>query len=180
MQPQPPAPPSRPTAQPAYFQPPMTVPPMPPKKKGWWSRNMAWFIPVLVLGVLGACGGGVFWLLNVIFGFIRDSDVYKQSLADARANPAVVAALGEPIEEAGWPSGSIQYSGASGSADLRIPIKGPNGQAALYVVASRAMGTWTYTTQSVVLDATGEPIDLLAPSIEDAVEDAVEAAPALP
>jgi hypothetical protein len=143
------------------------VPPGPPRKKGWFRRNAAWFIPTLVVVVLGACGGCVFGIFQFAFGMIKGSDVYQDALGKARGNAAVVAELGEPVEERGFPTGNVSYSNADGDASLQIPIKGPKGQATIHVVATRSMGKWTYSTLTVVVEGSGKEIDLT--EAEDAV-----------
>ena len=58
-------------------------------------------------------------------------------MARARANPEVVAALGEPIESGLLISGSINVEGSGGNVDVSIPISGPKGSGTLYVVGTR-------------------------------------------
>src|SRR5436190_7143910 len=103
------------------------LPPIPPQPSdSWWKRNWKWFVPVgcltgcLTFIVLGVVFAGT--IAMVVFGAIRSSDVYKDALAKAKMNPAVISALGSPIKEGLFLSGSSNVNGASGEANLSIPI----------------------------------------------------------
>jgi hypothetical protein len=128
---------------------------------GWWSRNWKWFVPTgccltpLVLG-----GAFVVFLVVVIFGALKQTDVYKMAVARAKADPRVTAALGNPIEEGWYLSGKTNVNGSSGDADLSIPISGPKGKGTIYAVATKFAGQWSYSKLVVKIDSTGETIDL--------------------
>ena len=128
---------------------------------GWWSRNWKWFVPTgccltpLVLG-----GAFVTFLVLVVFGALKQSDVYKIAVARAKGDSRVVAALGTPINEGWYLSGKTNVNGASGDADLSIPISGPNGKGTIYAVATKSAGEWTYSKLVVKIESTGETIDL--------------------
>ena len=92
---------------------------------------------------------------------MKSSDAYKGALARAKAEPAVVAALGSPIEDGMFVSGSTNVNGASGNANLAIPIHGPKGKATLYVVAEKSLGAWNYSNLVVEVKDTKQRIDLL-------------------
>lgn len=112
-------------------------------------------MPVGCLSFLLLCGGGagvfVLAIYGVVTGAIKNSDAYEQGMRLARANPEVVAALGEPIESGFWISGSINVNGPSGDVDVSIPISGPKGSGTLYVVGTQAAGQWRYSTMEVEL-----------------------------
>ncbi|CAM2069699.1 Cytochrome oxidase complex assembly protein 1 [Sulfidibacter corallicola] len=131
------------------------------QNRSWMSRNWKWFVPVGCLGTfllfLAFLGG----ILAIVFGAMKSSDVYKEAVRKAKAHTAVQEALGTPIEEGMFLSGSINVSGPSGDAGLAIPISGPNGSATIYVDATKNKGTWVFATLSVDIDGTGESIDLL-------------------
>ncbi len=131
------------------------------KESNWWERNWKWFVPVGCLGGLALIMGFVAAILVLVFGIMKSSDVYKEAIARAQAHPSVVAAMGAPLEEGMFVSGNLNTSGASGKADLAIPISGPNGKGVLYTVAEKSAGRWTFTTLVMEVDATGERIDLL-------------------
>jgi hypothetical protein len=128
---------------------------------GWWSRNWKWFVPTgccltpLVLG-----GAFLAFVGLVVFGALKQSDAYKMAVARAKADSRVVAALGSPISEGWYLSGTTNVNGASGDADLSIPISGPKGKGTIYAVATKSAGEWTYSKLVVKIGSTGESIDL--------------------
>ncbi len=128
---------------------------------GWWARNWKWAVPagvsVLVAGFVGFCA----LIVMLVFGVMKHSEVYQTAVSEAQAEPAVIGALGVPIEEGLFVTGNIQISGPSGSADLAIPVSGPDGNATIYVVAEKRAGAWQYSTLEVAVHDTGETIDLL-------------------
>jgi hypothetical protein len=141
--------------------PPPSFAPAPAPAPGWWNRNWKWFVPTgccltpLVLG-----GAFAAFLVLVIFGALKQTDVYKMAVARAKADSRVTAALGSPIEEGWYLSGNTEANGASGHADLNIPISGPRGKGTIYAVATKSTGEWTYTKLVVKVDSSGETIDL--------------------
>jgi len=139
-----------------------TPPPAPPSPRpGWWSRNWKWFVPTgccLTPLVLGGCA--VAFLVLVVFGALKQSDAYKLAVARAKSDPRVTAALGTPIGEGWYLSGHTNVNGASGDADLSIPISGPKGKGTIYAVATKSGGEWSYSKLQVKIESTGETIDL--------------------
>lgn len=137
-----------------------TAAPTPPRP-GWWSRNWKWFVPTgccltpLVLG-----GAFVAFVVLVIFGALKQTDVYKMAVARAKSDSRVIAALGTPIEEGWYLSGHTNVNGGSGDADISIPISGPKGKGTIYAVATKSGGEWTYSKLTVKIDSSGETIDL--------------------
>ncbi|HSV62709.1 MAG TPA: cytochrome c oxidase assembly factor Coa1 family protein [Chthoniobacterales bacterium] len=137
------------------------TPPPPAPRPGWWSRNWKWFVPTgccltpLLLG--GAC---LAFLVIVVFGALKQTDVYKMAVARAKSDSRVIAALGTPVEEGWYLSGNTSVNNGSGTADLSIPISGPKGKGTIYAVATKSGGEWSYSKLSVKIDSTGETIDL--------------------
>ncbi len=115
---------------------------------------------VLIVGFFAAVGGLAF------FG-IKKSDVYQEALRRAQESPAVVEALGEPITTGVLVSGSISVTGPSGTAELAIPISGPDGAGTIYATATKSEGQWEFSVLEVNIDATGERIDLLGDVVEE-------------
>lgn len=143
----------------------MTDPMQPPQpQRSWWSRNWKWVVPVgclvLILPVL-ALAGFIGTILAVVFGSIKSMDVYQEALARAQSHPAVIEAIGEPVEDRWWMTGQMDADGPSASADIAIPLRGPKGKATLYAVATKSAGRWTYQTLEVEVDGRPERIDLL-------------------
>ena len=120
--------------------------------KNWWGRNWKWFVPVGCLGSLVLLAAFIAGILFLVFGIMKSSDVYEESLARAMADPAVVEALGDPIEDGLFVSGNVNISGPSGNANLAIPLSGPRASGTLYAEAVRSEGEWEFTTLVLKLD----------------------------
>lgn len=91
---------------------------------------------------------------------MKESDAYKVAVTRARESPAVIAALGTPIREGRFTSGSTNVNGALGEANLAIPISGPKGKATVYVEAKKSAGVWRFQTLVARVESTGQRIDL--------------------
>jgi hypothetical protein len=81
-----------------------------------------------------AFGGSVFL---IVFSALKSTDVYKDALVRTKTHPAVIEALGSPIPEGFLVSGNTNVDGASGEANLSIPISGPKGKGTIYVAAEK-------------------------------------------
>jgi hypothetical protein len=143
--------------QPTYQQP----------KKGWWSRNWKWAVPVGCITPLLLCGGGVMAIFIFVFGSIKSSEPYQEALMRAKANEELKAAIGAPIEESFWMSGSIEVNNGSGKADLAFPVSGPNGSATIFVVATKSAGRWEYSKMEATMEGSRR-INLLSPGAKGA------------
>jgi hypothetical protein len=132
-------------------------------EKGWFARNWKWFVPLACVWGLAVVAGFAALMLYLVFGLVKSSDVCKEALARAKANPSVVMALGTPIREGLFVAGSIRVSGPSGEAELEIPISGPKGKGAICLDARKSAGRWSFTRLLVELGDHGESIDLLKP-----------------
>jgi hypothetical protein len=97
----------------------------------------------------------------IVFSAVKSTDVYKDALARAQAHPSVIEVLGSPIKEGFLVSGNTNVNGASGEANLSIPISGPNGKGTIYVAASKSLGRWNYSGLIVEIAKTHQRIDLL-------------------
>jgi len=95
---------------------------------------------------------------------MKSTDVYREALARAKADPAVIEALGSPIKDGFLVSGNTNVNGASGESNLAIPISGPKGKGTIYVSASKSLGQWNYSGLVVEVGQTRERIDLLQKS----------------
>jgi hypothetical protein len=129
-----------------------------PREKGWWERNWKWAVPVFAVAVVALFITALFALVISAF---RSSYVYQEALTRARAHPAVVERLGTPIEPGRFVSGSINVSGASGDADLSIPVSGPKGKGTLYARAEKRAGEWRFSILAFVSEDGQLRIDLL-------------------
>ncbi|MHA7056641.1 cytochrome c oxidase assembly factor Coa1 family protein [Aquimarina sp. M1] len=131
-------------------------------RKSWFSRNWPWVIPV----------GGCLTLIIVFFAFLgsvifgvstafTNSAPYQDGLTKAQQDEYVVQMLGEPIETNGIMNGSLNFKNDEGSVDISIPIKGPDGEARIYIVGTKQNDTWTYSELYVILEENNETVDLL-------------------
>jgi hypothetical protein len=139
-----------------------TPPAIPLQTKGnWWTRNWKWFVPTGCLTIALLFVVFVFSIVLLVFGAMKSTDVYKDALAKAKANPSVIEALGSPIKDGLFVSGNTNVNGATGDSNLSIPISGPKGKATIYVKAEKSLGRWNYSELVVEIQATGERIELL-------------------
>lgn len=164
-------------------------------RPSWFKRNWLWFVPTIILLPIFCCCGGGGALIWFGMGKIFELPPYKDSVALMEQDATVQQALGTPITS---PQGfgdfvSMMQNGGTFNMnqvnsqidfDTDIPVSGPNGTGRLIVVASSTDGgvTWTYTTQEVHIDATGDIIDLLPPGsgatpddVSEVIDSAVEA-----
>jgi hypothetical protein len=119
-----------------------------------------WFVPVLCVAGVLLIGSFVI----SIFSVMRSSDAYTQAVARASASPVVQEALGTPIREAFFFAGKITLNGASGKAQLSIPLEGPKGEGTLHVDATKTAGEWKFDHLFVQVRPSGNRIDLLQES----------------
>jgi hypothetical protein len=149
---------------------PETPPPIPPSpppsipakpNRNWWTRNWKWFVPTGCLTIFVLFVAFIVSIGLIVFGALKSTDLYKEAVAKAKANPAVVEALGSPIEEGLFVSGSSNVNGATGESNLSIPISGPKGKGTIYLSAKKSLGRWNYDDLVVEIKNTGERIDLL-------------------
>ena len=147
------------TSAPAGISSLPTPPPSPPRR-GWWSRNWKWAAPVGCLLPVLICGGFVTVIVTFVFGMIKSSEPYQHALTQARANQAVVAALGTPIEPKFLVAGSINLNDSSGDANLTIPVTGAKGSGTIYVIGTRSDGVWSYSRLLFIDDSSKQETDL--------------------
>lgn len=100
-------------------------------------------------------------ILVIVFSAMKSTYVYRETLARAKADPAVIEAFGLPIKEGFLVSGNTNVNGAAGESNLAIPISGPKGKGTIYVSANKSLGQWNYSGLVVEVGQTHERIDLL-------------------
>lgn len=94
-----------------------------------------------------------------VSGVMKGSQPYLTALARMDANPAAMAALGEPVH-GGFPQGSMSTSNGDGTAALVIPVTGSSHSGTLYVDATSTGDQWRYQRIELVVD--GQHFDLNA------------------
>jgi hypothetical protein len=130
-------------------------------KPNWWKRNWKWFVPLGCFSTAVVFVVFVGSVVLIVFSAVKSTDVYKDALARAKAHPAVIEALGSPVTEGFLVSGNTNVNGASGEANLSIPIAGPKGKGTIYVAARKSLGQWNYSGLVVETAKTHQRIDLL-------------------
>ncbi len=89
---------------------------------------------------------------------MRSSGACQEAVARIASAPAIVQALGSPIETGWFVTGTLD---PGRRAEMTIPVSGPRGRARIHVDASKTKGKWNFTTLTVKLMATGEQIPLM-------------------
>lgn len=136
-------------------------------RSSWFKRNWFWFVPLLIMGPIFCCCGGIGLFMYWGVGEIKNLPPYVDSVAAAEQDPAVQQALGTPIEVAtfmGVPSeGNFDFNLDSSGRQLDADFKlnGSSASGTLRIEAQSTDGVnWTYTVREVEL-ADGTVIDLL-------------------
>lgn len=108
----------------------------------WGVAAMAGFIALFV---------GLFFAISAS---IKHSDAFQLSLSVLQASPEGIAKIGKPVKT-GFPMGSIQVAGPSGTASLSYSVSGPQGQGTVYFEATKDMGRWQIDRFVLEEDGTG-------------------------
>lgn len=132
------------------------------RQKAWFARNWTWLVPVsgcllVIIGILVVAGGLVWGVSHMV----SDSDAYTLAMEQAQNNQMLVDLLGEPIEKNGMTSVDIQWNNGIKTSELGIPIKGPEGEAIIYVEGIAIGEKWEYQVMEVYIANTDTTIDLL-------------------
>jgi len=133
-------------------------------KANWWNRNWKWFVPVGCLSMTMLFVAFICLVVLIVFSAVKSTAVYQDALATAKANPAVIEALGSPITDGFLVSGNTNVNGASGETNLSIPISGPKGKGTIYVAATKSLGRWNYSGFIIEIAKTHQRIDILRTS----------------
>lgn len=123
----------------------ISPPASPTPRPNWWKRNWKWLEPLGCFGIAVLFVVFVASVMLIVFSAVKSTDVYKGAFARATAHPAVIEALGSPITEGFLVSGNTNVNGASGEANLSIPIAGPKGNGTIYAAARKSLGQWNYS-----------------------------------
>ena len=136
----------------------------PTPRRNWWKRNWKWFVPLGCFSIALLFVVFVGSVVVIVFSAVKSTDVYKDALARAKSHPAVIEALGSPVTEGFLVSGNTNVNGASGEANLAIPVSGPKGKGTIYVAAKKSLGRWDYSGLVLEIANTHQRIDLLGSS----------------
>lgn len=125
------------------------------KSQRRWA--IAGFICVACALALIAYGG------EKAFGVLKNSKVYEMAMDEIKSNPAVTAALGEPVDAGFWVTGNINLnlSDGDGHAQLKIPLSGSEASGDAMVQAIRSDRKWVIELLIVKVDDYSEPIVLI-------------------
>ncbi|MFL6261189.1 MAG: cytochrome c oxidase assembly factor Coa1 family protein [Thermoanaerobaculia bacterium] len=135
--------------------------PRPAPPRSWWRRNWKWTGRAGCLSILVMIALFAGSIVLLVLTLMRHTDVFREAVARAEANPQVRAELGEPIREGWWVSGHVRTTGSSGNAALAIPLKGSQRDGTVYAVAHKSEGRWRYATLEVALEGRPGRISLL-------------------
>lgn len=91
---------------------------------------------------------------------MKSLGAYTIAVHRAEADARVTAVTGTPLKEGLLVMGSFNVNGASGRAELAIPMSGPRGKGTIYLVAAQSAGEWRFSTLVFQVDPSGERIDL--------------------
>jgi hypothetical protein len=126
-------------------------------QRSWVARHkvLTAFGIVLVILLVG------FYFLGWPLMKLRFHSQYSAALDKVRTNPEAIEKLGEPIEPVRpFPGGSAQDDGATGTAQIYFPVKGPKTTGDISVYSRMMQGKWDFTTLKLAL-ADRTEIDLL-------------------
>lgn len=128
-------------------------PPPPPPPALSTPRRKVWVQVTIALGICAVFfslfAGSLLYAVEKMF---HSSDVYKIALSRAQTSPCVIEKLGNPIVAKWMVSGNMSEDTKAGSADFEIPVRGPHGDGELDISATKAAGSWTITSLSLIHD----------------------------
>lgn len=134
------------------------------KKKSWFGRNWPWAVPAggcLTLIIIAAIGiGAVFVKMPEL---LNNLEPITYGITEASTNEYVIEALGEPIEgdRHGETKGDIDFKNKNSDINISMPLKGPKGTAELVIKGKKENDEWIYEKLVIIVNETGEEINLL-------------------
>ncbi|KPM32883.1 Hypothetical protein I595_1310 [Croceitalea dokdonensis DOKDO 023] len=111
----------------------------------WWKRNWKWALPVG--GCLGIIIFAVVLFTSIYFGvtkIMEESEPYVEAFALIHEDEALLQVMGSPITRDGAVQGSINNKNGNKTAQMTIPIAGPDASGTLYVDAYGRGEIWKY------------------------------------
>jgi Cytochrome oxidase complex assembly protein 1 len=123
--------------------------PAPPKRRGWFRRNWRWFVPMLLLAIIVAGGGALYWNF---FLRVYNLQVCREAMKAIEADKGVQETLGQPITNAYWPSQETIPNARIEKDEIDViwNIEGPKKRATAHLLAKRRQGQW----DTVMLEVT--------------------------
>jgi hypothetical protein len=137
------------------------LPPELPKPKTWWARFWPWVAILGGLSLIALITGSSLFFLGKANELVKSMDFYQDALAIVRADPAVVAALGTPIQDGSILGGNYNQA-APQDGEMRIPLKGPKARGQLHLLPGGGKGQARYAVLHVAVEGSGQKIDLRA------------------
>jgi hypothetical protein len=96
-----------------------------------------------------------------VFHLMKGSDAYKLTMQKLRSDTEVISALGEPIEAGWFITGNLTVNPTEGSANLSIPVSGPEGSGTAISRSIKVAGGWKIFLLIVRIDGNPTPIVLI-------------------
>lgn len=98
-----------------------------------------------------------------MFEMMKRSITYQEAVERVQNDATVKLALGEPIQPGWWVWAKVDVGDDFGTADITIPISGPNGKGTIYAKGDKT-GTqrrWDWVKLEVAIEGQDRRIDLL-------------------
>lgn len=136
------------------------------QKKSFWSNPWLWTgvgccggciaIPLILMAMFG---GGIFYM----FGKSGATDLKAATVEQAKADPRVIEALGEPIDTGWLGESNVSINNGKTIVRLGVPLEGPKGNGTLHVDAEKTDDGWNFQRLEVEIDGSGETFELTPP-----------------
>lgn len=136
--------------------------------RNWFDRNWKWAVPaggcliILIIGIIFLVG-----MVGGITSIFKDSAPYQEAIRLAEENPEVQSAMGSPLESDGMISGNIVRSKGENSAQMSVPVKGPEGKGRIHFDAFEENDTWKFEELFVIPERTRDTIWLIRPQLSE-------------
>src|SRR5437763_1924932 len=158
--------------------------PPPQQQKGCCGRNWKWIVPTGCLGLIilvAAAAAGIFFFA---VSAVKSSEVYRRAFEKARNDQAVIAELGQPVNDGWLVVGSIETNRSGEGAKFHFPVSGPKNSGTVYVVALKVRelysdDEWHFETLEVEVNGKPGRINLVEKT-DDTGGDAATPTPPLP
>ena len=139
-----------------------------PPQKNWMQRNWPWVIPLggcltLVI-VISFFIGSAYFGVKEFFTDFTDQVTATMPIDEAMKRiddyPYLQETLGAPISAGETGMTNLQILNGARKSSSQTPLSGTKGTAILHLVGEKKGEEWNFSEMYVVLDATGEEVDL--------------------